>query len=169
MDKLFENWRNFRKETLNEIHPGAPIRLPSEDERPLDEEGPAFFEEILKELSPELLTGLIGAHAGYIAAKLDKPMITALQALRVARNPGTIQLMAKTLKGPIAMALGRATGVGIAIQIARDAYRFFLAENNIDNIREFHDMVAGLLVLPTHKEQPCWKNTEVPGFPKCRD
>ncbi len=157
MQEIFENWRGYRKKLINES-----------ENKEADQQGKEFILEFLEEIGDSVILGALGLGVGTTAAKLSAPIARLQQRYKAARNPGKIQLLQK-LNGPIIKVIGRATAFGGLAVLANDIYRFFIAENNEDNIREFHDTIAGLLGLPTHKEQPCWRKTPVPGFPRCRD
>jgi hypothetical protein len=156
---LFENWRGFLTEE----------KVPTVNPDVLQNALVTFVQEAGQD-------ALLAAknNPKELARILDKPLHNVYRKLlkagdSIRSNAPPFRLFRKSLQGPIAKAISRyLPGVGLAL-IAKDIYDFFIAENNIENIREFHDSIAGLLGLPTYKEQPCWKNREVKGFPKCRD
>ena len=157
MQKLFENWRGYQKKVL------------SESAAPVDKEGPMFVRQFLEEIGPDAIAGLAILGADAAAKKLEGLLARFLQKSKNALEPGKINLLSKSLAPQISKAIvGLGVGGGIAAH-AIAAYEFFVAENNIENIRDFHDVIAGTLGLPTIEDQPCWKNKEVKGFPKCRD
>jgi len=156
---LFENWRGFLKEE----------KVPNVDPGVLQNFLVTYAEEIGQD-------ALLAAknNPEELAKILDKPLhnayIKLIKAGNNIRPPANgFWLFRKSLKGPIRKAISRYVPVVGFVLIGKDIYDFFIAENNIDNIREFHDSITGLLGLPTYKEQPCWKNKEVKGFPKCRE
>jgi hypothetical protein len=159
MQKLFENWRGFLTEekvpTIN-----SDVLLDA-------------LESLALEVGQDALLAA-KSNSKELAKILDKPLHNVYRKLiktgdNIRPSAPAFRLFRKSLQGPIAKAISRYIPVlGYAL-IAKDIYDFFIAENNIENIREFHDSIAGLLGLPTYKEQPCWKNREVKGFPKCRD
>ena len=157
MQKLFENWRGYQKKVL------------SENAAPVDEEGSTFVRQFLEEIGPDAVAGLAILGADAAAKKLEGPLARFLQESKNALNPDKINLISKSLAPHISKAI---VGLGVTGGIAAHAiaaYQFFVAENNIENIRDFHDVIAGTLGLPTVEDQPCWKNKEVKGFPQCRD
>ncbi len=161
MQKLFENWRYFLAEEK------APIVSPDVLQKALE----TFAEEVGQDA---LLAAQRKSNATELAKIIDKPLHNAYMNLvkagdSIRSNAPSFRLFKKSLEGPIAKAISRYVPGVAYVLIAKDMYSFFLAENNIDNIRDFHDSIAGLLGFPTYKQQPCWRNREVKGFPKCRD